>query len=558
MSAEIRLPDAINRKLFSPFQYFAVTDTENLSDLRWQRGGYRTEDLDRIFSGNARGAALVIDKVKSVLLDRHRARGLGFCVSIAHAAFMARRFNEFGISSESLSADAPRPERLQAHTRLRNREVNFLFVVDLYNEGVDIAEIDTVLFLRPTESPTIFLQQLGRGLRLDDDKDCLTVLDFVGQAHRNSRFDLRYRALLTDPSVPVDEQVEHGFTHLPAGCTILMERVARQHVLENIRQSLRQTRPTLIRELLAAAEALGRRPALGEFLEHSQVELDDLYVRKVSFSRLCVDAGLTEPFSEPDEAQLTKGLRRIAHTADAGQIDRLTTWLDPVRTPRPLALLDERPLLMMDLSLWGRGNLPDSPVESLGRLDANPTLRDELRELLAYRRSTVDSVAPSLRLPFDCPLTLHAPYTRDEVLAALGHWTRARQREFREGVLHLPEFKADSFFFTLNKTEAHYSPTTMYQDYAINERLFHWQSQSTTSADSPTGRRYIEHAARGHTILLFGRENKNHNGLAQPFAFLGPAHYVSHTGSRPMSITWELHHRLPARLFRTLARLSVA
>ena len=128
----------------------------------------------------------------------------------------------------------------------------------------------------------------------------------------------------------------------------------------------------------------------------------------------------------------------------------------------------------------------------------------------------------------------------------------------REGVLHLPDLKPTSSSSPCRRPEKDYSPTTMYQDYAINERLFHWQSQSTTSADSPTGRRYIEHAERGHTVLLFGREHKSRNGLAQPYSFLGPARYVSHTGSRPMSITWRLEHSLPARLFRILARLAVA
>lgn len=127
----------------------------------------------------------------------------------------------------------------------------------------------------------------------------------------------------------------------------------------------------------------------------------------------------------------------------------------------------------------------------------------------------------------------------------------------REGVLHLPTILADAFLFTLHKTEKQYSPTTMYQDYAINERLFHWQSQSTTSADSPTGRRYIEQASRGYTILLFGREYKQENGLAAPYFFFGPARYVSHTGSRPISITWRLDHPLPAKLLRRMARLAV-
>ena len=496
LSAQIRLPDAINRKLLSPFQYFAVTDSEDLSGLKWQRGGYRLDELDRIYTGNDLRAALVIEKVRSILLDPRKARALGFCVSVAHAEYMAAKFREAGIPAEALSAETPRADRNSAQDRLRRREVNFLFVVDLYNEGVDIPELDAVLFLRPTESLTVFLQQLGRGLRLDEEKECLTVLDFVGQAHRNFRFDLRYRALLTDPSVSLEQQVEHGFTQLPAGCTIMMERVARQSVLENIRQSLRQTRSTLVGALRELAGTLGRPPRLSEFLERTGIDLDDIYRRGVAWSRLVVEAGLRDPFHDPDEARLTKGLRRVAHINDVELIRRLLVLLEPGSTPRSaLALdpMDDRRLLMLEVGLWTQDGLSASPAEGLRRLDANPTLRDELRELLAYRLGCIDSVAPPLELPFACPLTLHASYTRDEVLVALGHWTRSKQPEMREGVLHLPDIRADVFFVTLQKTEKDYSPTTMYQDYAINERLFHWQSQSTTSAESPTGRRYVEH-----------------------------------------------------------------
>ena len=182
-----------------------------------------------------------------------------------------------------------------------------------------------------------------------------TVLDFVGQAHRNFRFDLRYRALLTDPSVSLEQQVEHGFTHLPAGCTILMERVARQYVLENIRQSLRQTRSTLVGALRELAATLGRPPRLAEFLERTEIDLDDLYRRGVGWSRLLVEAGLRDPFHDPDEERLTKGLRRIAHIADLELIRRLLVLLDPGSTPRSeLALdpMDDRRLLMLELGLW--------------------------------------------------------------------------------------------------------------------------------------------------------------------------------------------------------------
>jgi superfamily II DNA or RNA helicase/HKD family nuclease len=558
LSAQIRLPDAINRKLLSPFQYFGVTDAVDLRGLQWQRGGYRTDELDRVFTGNDARAALVIQKVWDILLDPRQARGLGFCVSVAHAQYMAAKFNQHGIPADSLSGESERWHREEVQGRLRRRDINFLFVVDLYNEGVDIPEVDTVLFLRPTESLTVFLQQLGRGLRLYDDKDCLTVLDFIGQAHRNFRFDRRFRALLTDPLLPVAEQVEHGFTNLPAGCTIQMERVARQHVLDNIRQAIRQARPTLVREIIDLAGALGRAPGMAEFLEHYDLEPEDLYRRNVCWSRLCVEAGVGTDFHDPDEVVLARGLRRVQHVSSTEHIKSLLRALQlPDEERSRLDEAGQRRLLMLDLCLWGRDNLPRSAADGLQRLRNNPTVRAELAELLDYRLGCVDEVPPSLQLPFTCPLTLHAQYTRDEILAALGHWTRTEQREMREGVLHLPAIQADVFLFTLNKTEQHFSPTTMYLDYAINEHLFHWQSQSTTSPASPTGRRYIGHEKLGYTVLLFGREDTKVGNLSAPFSFLGPARYISHMGSRPMSITWRLEHPLPAKLLRRMARLAV-
>ena len=162
-----------------------------------------------------------------------------------------------------------------------------------------------------------------------------------------------------------------------------------------------------------------------------------------------------------------------------------------------------------------------------------------------------------MQLPFECPLELHATYTRDEMLAGLGHWTLQHQPPMREGVLRLPQLPADLFLITLQKTETDYSPTTMYEDYAISDTLFHWQSQSTTSADSPTGRRYREQQRLGHTILLCVRENKSNNPQqTAPYYFLGPADYVSHSGSAPMSIIWRLRYPLPASLLRRTARVA--
>ncbi len=127
----------------------------------------------------------------------------------------------------------------------------------------------------------------------------------------------------------------------------------------------------------------------------------------------------------------------------------------------------------------------------------------------------------------------------------------------REGVKRLEEKKLDVFFITLNKSDKDYSPTTMYQDYAISDVLFHWQSQSTTPADSPTGQRYIHHRETGDRVLLFVREWKSDGSGSLPYTFLGTASYVQHSGSRPMNITWRLHRPMPASMLRKANQLVV-
>lgn len=549
-TAEVRLPDAIDRRLLCPFQYFGIADSENLDGLAWQRGGYRVQDLNNVYTGNDVRAGLVLDKVCDKLLDPLAARGLGFCVSVEHAKFMAKYFNDHGIPSAALSAESTREERRSVKDRLVSRDINFIFVVDLYNEGVDIPELDTVLFLRPTESLTVYLQQLGRGLRLHDDKDCLTVLDFIGAQHRQFRFASRFRALSTDPARKLDDEVQSGFPHLPAGCFIQLERVAQQRVLDNIKQSLSLRRPQLIQDLATLGRYLGRTPSIAESLEFLDAPLDDLLKRGL-WSRLLGDAGLADVPAMDDEEQLAKGIRRLAHIDDPRQLAFLLAHLKGEKVSDDLS---DRRLAMMHVSLWGATGREMSVQEANSRLAENPAAQSDLCAILDYRLKHTRTRPRELNPTLTGALALHASYTRDEALIALEHWDLDRRPDFREGVLHIPSRQIDAFFVTLQKTEDAYSPTTMYEDYAISDQLFHWQSQSTTSAQSPTGQRYIRHREAGYTPLLFVREHKRGtSGLASPYAFLGPANYVSHEGSRPVSIIWKLRTPMPVRITRVAA-----
>jgi superfamily II DNA or RNA helicase len=558
--AEIRLPDAINRKLLCPFQYFGITDAVDYRAFRWQRGGYNIEQLDQILTGNDIRARLVVEKAREILLDVSSARGLGFCVSVCHAEYMARVFNESGISAAALSSHSPGELRNTIHQQLVARQINFIFVVDLYNEGVDIPEVDTLLLLRPTESLTVFLQQLGRGLRLHDEKECLTILDFIGQAHERYNFESRFRALMGDANRRVEDEIKGGFAHLPAGCVLHLERMAREYVLENVRQAISHNRHRLVKSIRSFEPDTGCTLSLRHFVEYHGLDLDEIY-RRNSWSELCVQAGQQPELKDPDAARLAKGLRRLQHLNGSWQITTLLQILPSDSEGAFIEPADERVrrlLVMLHTSLWGNEWEPRSLPESVTRLLNNPVLFDELRELLQYKLDHVSEVAPRLELPFECPLELHSEYTRSEILAALGVWTFDRQREVGEGVLYVKGLPADIFFITLNKTDRDYSPTTMYHDYAISETLFHWQSQNATSPETPTGDRYIHHRERGSTVLLFVRESKRHNGLVLPYFFLGPADYVRHEGSQPMNITWRLHQALPARLIRQAARLQIA
>ncbi len=551
-TAEVRLPDAIERRLLCAFQYFGVADSVNLDGLQWQRGGYRTEDLDRVFTGNDVRAGLVLDKVRETLLDPLASRGLGFCVSIAHAEFMARFFNAHGLPSLALSADSPREDRRSAREQLVGRKVNFVFVVDLYNEGVDIPEVDTVLFLRPTESLTVFLQQLGRGLRLHQEKECLTVLDFIGSQHREFRFARRFRALSTDPTGRLKDEIEAGFPHLPPGCSIHLERVAQEHVLDNLRASVRLRASRVVTDLKELGKHLGRAPAIREALEYLDITLSDL-LKRGRWSRLLAEAGFGVSAPDQDEETLRKGVRRIAHVDDPRQIRFLLDHLDGKPSGDQLA---ERRRTMLHVTLWGQTGKAMSLDTAERRLRSNAGALFDLRAILEYRLRNTRTRPTELLPDIAGPLALHAEYTRDEVLVGLGHWEMERRPEQREGVLHLVDKRVDVLFVTLHKSADSYSPTTMYEDYAISDSLFHWQSQSTTSAESETGKRYIHHKRFGYTPLLFVRESKDvaPNDIASPYVFLGPVSYVSHTGSKPMSIVWQVRSRMPARI----ARVAVA
>ena len=562
IAAEIRLPEAIDRKLLCPFQYFGVTDTVDLNTLKWSAGGYDKGELSNIYTLSGaianRRADMVVSSLLKYVTDIDEVKGLGFCVSIEHAEFMSRYFNNHGIPSIFLTGKSSDEERKTAKVRLVNGEIRFIFVVDIYNEGVDIPEVNTVLFLRPTESLTIFLQQLGRGLRLAEGKECLTVLDFIGQANKRYNFEDKFAALLSNTTRSVTREIKDGFVSAPKGCYIQLEKKAAQYVLDNIKSSI-ERKSGLLDRISTFEEDTGKPLTLVSFLDHYHLDTRAIYGKKTTFYDLCAKVGLKEFSDYPLHDAAFKILLRLS-TLDSQRLIRYLLKQLPQAEKLQWEELPELEQLMFKMfysTVWGR------PPEKLGfgnylegicAFRENEALYQETLELLTVCLDRISVVGKPVNLDFPCPLDVHCSYTRAQILAALDF---VEDYSVSEGVKHLREKNTDIFFTTLNKADKYYSPTTAYHDYSINEWLFHWQSQSTTSETSPTGKRYIAKKKGSGHALLFVREQKSDIYGAQPFVFLGPVYYVKHEGSRPMNVTWRLEQPIPAKFLKKTNKLVV-
>lgn len=546
---EIRLAEAVERALLSPFHYFGVPDLDGLdfSSVTWKKGRYDVSELGAVLEQNRSRARWVMGQAEQHVSDMKGVRGLGFCVSIKHAEFMAQYCNEHSIAAIALTGDTPPIERSEAQQKLESGKISFIFTVNLYNEGVDIPSVNTVLFLRPTESLTIFLQQLGRGLRLHPDKSHLQVLDFIAPQHRHFNFTHRFQALSSRPELRVDKQLESDMPYVPSGCFIHLEKQAKETVLENIRSITSSMRGAkLLQELRRLNSEIKGDISLSDMIDFLHLDSPDEIYRKglphvlISKSENPDYIDDLEGFSKP----LASGFRRIASMDDTILMEEMKSYItDKI----PGTSLIES---LMHSVVWGNNKPGDGTLqEARAFFLSRPGLKRDLIELLEW---LLRSKTPILNNPISDltgPLNLHASYTREQIILSLGLGSFENPRPSREGVLHVPERKVDAFFADINKSEADYSPTTMYEDYAMTRDLFHWQSQSQTSETSRVGQRYIRHIEKGYTPILFIRDrNKLANGLTAPYVYAGPLSYHKHSGNKPISFVWKLKYPLPAKV----------
>lgn len=453
--------------------------------------------------------------------------------------------------------DAP-SERSSVLDRLSRSDLRCVFSVEVLGEGVDVPDVDCLFLLRPTESATLFTQQLGRGLRRAKGKSHLTVIDLIGQHRAEFRFEDRLRTIVDARRGPIREQVERDFPFLPAGCAVELDRKSREIVLDNLRAAAQRRRwEALVRDVADSPPGM----TLNDFLGWHDLNVADVYRGGRSWTQLRRDAGIKLPNpSDPGlEETALRAVGRLTHIDDPERVLFYDQALAEATPPDQIA--DERQRRLLTMLAWGLGSgqsRHESIATFFNALWKEEAVRGELRQLLEALDARSHTTARPSPLGPDIPLTLHGRYSRQEVIAALAFASGAKPKVTQGGVLWVPGAASDVFFVDLRKAERDYSPTTMYRDYAISRELFHWESQSRQSPNQPTVRRYIEHAERGTNVLLFVREQRRDALGTAPFYFLGPVSYVEHEGERPVAFTWRLQTPMPEELFEVARSVAAA
>ncbi|MGE0638142.1 MAG: DUF3427 domain-containing protein [Bacteroidia bacterium] len=559
IAAEIRLPEALNRKLLCPFQYFGITDSVDLSNAAWQNGRYLPSELTKIYTKNDTRVGEIISNLNKYLRDITDVRALCFCVTQEHAQYMAEKFTLAGLKADYLVSKRG-DLRDELRVRFKNKEINYLFVVDIFNEGIDIPDIDTVLFLRPTESLTVFLQQLGRGLRLAEGKECLTVLDFVGNSRPEYDFDGKFRALVGKTNTPIQKEIEDDFPHLPLGCSIILEKKAKDIILQNINNATSFNINQLLNKIRNYKHQTTLPLTLKNFSNFYNIPLQLIY-KKDNWKRLCVKAEQLENYSETNENEIHRAINLKWLSCNSNSYFKFILSLARKEFNISLNKLTEEEkimCLMLHYDVWQTEGSYKSLEESIKAIGINKTLTEEIIEVLEILIDKTDFLEREISLPYQQPLKIHSRYTRDQILAAFGISSFEKKSSNREGVAENKKLKTELLFIDLVKSEKDFSPTTLYQDYAISDTLFHWQTQNSAKPESGKGLSYISHEENEKLVLLFVREkNTDEFGNTMSYVFLGQVKYKDHYGSKPMSINWELKEPIPPYLWKDIAKMAV-
>lgn len=582
--SNIRLEEALERELLAPFHYFGISD-HTLSELNM---AFNSERELVIQLNTNRRVDLILKNMKKYQYSGDTLHGLGFCVNKEHAKFMSEQFNREGIKSVCLTGEDKGEKRVEMIKRLRdvNDDLQFIFTVDIFNEGIDIPELNLILFLRPTESAIVFTQQLGRGLRKSANKEYVTVLDFVAN-HRKSY--LIPVALMGDREQgyidknKIRYMVHSNFKELNANLHIDLSPIVKEEILrtldttkfntaDNIRamfqdfdkvvkQSTGSNRTVQILDFVKFENA----PKIRQLLSGTTYKNIHTIKQKTGLA----DAIDTVIFENKELTKLFNSISSLIpirkfydYTAlvlllkdgkvNLESVQKYVEYVFSITMP-------EQEMASIGFAITRLTNnkaLNQSSQDDEGTIHLDPKLAallagDAFKSLLnGYLdygiRSYEQEFGKEIFL-HDEKLHLYKKYRKEDVAVFEGFggdlstWNR-------EGV----QFYNNCFYLFVNMEKENIAEHLEYNDFFIDQDKFHWQSQNNTNHTSSRGEKFINHQELGIRVKLFVRKKAKEDGVTEPFIYLGEVEYVSSHGNSPMNVTWRFHKTIPQQLYGEL------
>lgn len=575
VAVEIRLRQALEWDLVAPFHYYGITD----ADI-----DYSNIDIDDtpavaklLMIG--RRVDFIIEKMRFYDHHGNKRRALGFCVNIEHANFMADEFNRRGIKAIALTSKHEPAVRLAVINQLEAADSNLevIFTVDIFNEGIDIPSVNTVLMLRPTESAIIFTQQLGRGLRKNQNKEFVTVLDFIGNHRKSFMMAIALMGTRHFDKDDLKVAVKSDFADIPGSAYIQMDRIAKEQILAQLEQEKFLSMKYLRQEYHDFKKVLKRTPQLVDFLKV------DGAVDPLKFSD---HSGTWVQFLASVED--SSDIRTVVSDKSALSALKFFTELLPLRRIYEFVIarmaLKNGTISIEDATLELKKHLKSPQIETVDyvfdflsgkffdsvekekfgemtflrqgkNLSASKfmtgfmgdsTKGTCLEDLLKYGilRYDLEFGARDYGIPH---LKLWEQYT----MRSLAYLSNSQRLHSSFRGLGLITSENQYFIFVDLNKDKNVKDSINYNDRFINPRQFQWETPNSTSPDTAQGQRLLNHVKEGITMHLFARKFRELEGHSQPFTYFGEVTYKGHDPkkAKPMRIYYDLKSEVPANLY---------
>ena len=596
---EIGIKEALEEDLIVPFHYFGVNDyTINYDNIPYKNGKYNEKILLENLLLNTR-TDYIVEKINKFGFDGDELSAVAFCQNIEHAFFMKEEFSKKGYKSAVITANTSSNERSEILEKFKNKKIEILCVVDILNEGIDIPTINLLLFLRPTMSSTIFIQQIGRGLRKAKNKDFVTIIDFIGN-HKKDYLLINYfssevdnKDTLFTKKEKIINEIKNQFSNIPKSCYVELDRICQNRIIEKI-EKINFSSKNILKEMYSSyKQEIGKSEneilkvsdfdTNIELFQELSLKLGSFYNAQLQFedSKIFKKENEKNPLNKTEiefleylEKKLTLVepftfliidylATRKEYINNSDLLNKYKEFFDIKGNFEKYYLLNRifEELMedeILEKTLYGyKFSKKYEKLFSNGKLNEKSTIKsnqklnksnfiNRLKQLIylglnEFKRNDLDEFNENI-------LISYKEYKRVELQILLD--SKVPKGSWRAGYANTD--KDICLFATIDKTHI-FQENLKYDNSLFADDIIQWISQPKTSHNSSVGQMFIHHKEKGFKVHIFIRKYAFMNGnKTNPFIYLGNAKYYSSQGDKPMKILWKLDKKIPQKLIYEL------